>query len=957
MKYLRFIRLRARRLLLISCGVVAYFILLVFNAQISFQHLTNPWLSFGFSSLTSLMFFSIGALVYLYARNRIVAILLFCLSLNMMVLFVTLPGQNNNILLHILSGTSSAFATPLFFALILVFPKNCFALLPRRDARSSKLAPSWESIFAYSLVIYLGLFALSGLCLTLFSDYILLSTYDIPHWLRTIDTIYYGIGLLGVLSSIIFSYSRPSSLREKQLMLLFVFGVIFTVVPVLMFTVVPQALNMPYVDGQVSSVTVSLFPVILGYSILRYQFLVLDSYIRRAVTYAFGLVCLALLVYIAIALFDTLFSGQLTIGVVSLFGVSLVLLAPLVWWLARFLTERFFFSEILHYRRLLSEPTLFADVTLDVEDTARLITSAAIHTFEIPQVCLFVLDDSTGCYHVLPPCKENRTGDPRCVLLSSLLKFLKPDAAGDWLEPSLPALESLMASRRPMLLSEAIRSEAERPRGLNRYLISSTPLEGGDWLLAPVRAQGKLIGLLVLGERADKQPYAGPDFEVVQLLLTRFSSMLETARMYARATKHASLLNSVYSVSTTPGYKFQRLEEVAQAYVQVATRSTGANAEIWLYNKQQRLLYSVANVGPGPRLGNGTPLPIANQRDWQPWFSNGDTTPIQMHPFPPACLAQHAQRRAFPLAWLPLQKLDQLIGVLVLSYPRPHRFQREEMRVLELFASQCAATFENVRMTLELFVAYERQKELDVLKDQFIMTASHELRTPLTAVQGYIELLSEYRDQLTAETRMEFVEKAQVSCDELALLVGNIMDASRVRVDIERSHMRAVSLTSVLHHVLNILDTMIKRERRMITFDVQPELCIMADEMRLRQVLLNLMSNALKYSTAGTPIEIHAQQIGQQVRIAIRDYGHGVPPQDRQRLFERFTRLERDMNSPVRGAGLGLYICKQLVEAMGGHIRVESSGVAGEGSVFLLSLHAALNNQERGTPVASHSAP
>lgn len=115
----------------------------------------------------------------------------------------------------------------------------------------------------------------------------------------------------------------------------------------------------------------------------------------------------------------------------------------------------------------------------------------------------------------------------------------------------------------------------------------------------------------------------------------------------------------------------------------------------------------------------------------------------------------------------------------------------------------------------------------------------------------------------------------------------------------------------------------------------------MADSMRLRQVMLNLVSNAIKYSRPGTGIEIGARDDGEQVMIYVRDYGAGVAPEDHQRLFERFVRLERDMNSPVRGAGLGLYICKQLVEAMGGRIWVESSGIAGEGSVFAFTLRAA----------------
>jgi len=121
---------------------------------------------------------------------------------------------------------------------------------------------------------------------------------------------------------------------------------------------------------------------------------------------------------------------------------------------------------------------------------------------------------------------------------------------------------------------------------------------------------------------------------------------------------------------------------------------------------------------------------------------------------------------------------------------------------------------------------------------------------------------------------------------------------------------------------------------------------VMADELRLRQVLLNLVSNALKYSSPQSDIDITASMKNGNVNVSIRDRGQGVPPKDQARLFKRFVRLERDMNSPIRGAGLGLYISKRLIEAMGGRIWVESTGKAGEGSIFTFTLKRVVLTQE-----------
>jgi signal transduction histidine kinase len=246
----------------------------------------------------------------------------------------------------------------------------------------------------------------------------------------------------------------------------------------------------------------------------------------------------------------------------------------------------------------------------------------------------------------------------------------------------------------------------------------------------------------------------------------------------------------------------------------------------------------------------------------------------------------------------------------------------------------------------ELRAAYERQKELDRLKDQFIMTASHELRTPLTAVQGYIELLSEYNLLLSPEARGEFIAKAHRGCDELALMVGNIMDASRVEIDAENIRLSPISLPDSVLHILEILEGITKQENRSVEVEIPSSLLVMADDLRLRQVLLNLVSNALKYSPAGSPIAITAEVQNEDVTLHVRDRGLGVPPQDQHHLFERFMRLDRDMNSPVRGAGLGLYISKQLIEAMGGQIWVESTGHPGEGSTFSFTLKSAMASQK-----------
>jgi len=454
-----------------------------------------------------------------------------------------------------------------------------------------------------------------------------------------------------------------------------------------------------------------------------------------------------------------------------------------------------------------------------------------------------------------------------------------------------------------------------------------------------------MIAVLALGKRDDHQQYAGPDFEAINLIQTRYSSVLETARLYAQGSRHVAVLDALYTGISTAGETFQSIEDAARAYTKVAAEAVQAGAEFWLYDQTTHLLRSILHIGTGPRLISSEVPLSPKPSDWSSCFYQGTSSQLSRSPSTrvPSCLAQTP---SYPFAWLPLHGAQQQLGVLALTYPRPHLFSQEEQRVLSIYADQFAAGLANVTFTVQLRDAYERQKELDHLKDQFITTASHELRTPLTAVVGYIDLLGTYGESISAERRAEFLAKAHRGCDELALVVSNIMEAGHVGDDIENINLDPVPLAQSIIHILEILEAVTQKQQRHVNMTIPSDLYVMADDFRLRQVLLNLMSNAIKYSPEGTSIDLACEFDEENVTVRIRDHGFGVLPEDQPRLFGRFVRLERDMNSPTRGAGLGLHISKQLVEAMGGRIWVESTGIAGEGSTFAFTLKRALVTQE-----------
>ena len=954
MGYVYWFRIRAGRLLVVVLAVALYICLVIVDGLLSlpYEFTSNtsvwiPWIIIGFPAFVALMFLAIGTLVWLYASDRSLALLLFGFSCSMMVVFAVQTGANsgNNVLAAI-GDTAATLSLLLMAILLFFFPRRVFSqtisteIVQVNHENSGNRSNRYFYILLFRL--YIALLTILAIASVVYNSFFAVLPPQLYSVFQTIAYIYSIVALLGILITIIVSYRQTSSMRERQQRRIFVGGVILTAAPLLFLTVIPAAFGLSskyFVDPQLSTVTMGLFPLALGYSILRYQFLVFDRYIRRAVAWLVGAVGLIVSSYLVITLSNIIMSQHATAYTIIVVLV-IAIVAPFIWWLGKVISDRLFFNEMSQYQRIINRPDLMANEKFDLDEAAQLLTLAMVNAFQTQEVCLFVLDEETGYFRLASQLQEHDLHTATHQrLLQKLLQTEESTVQAQigWLKRDDAIVERLTTTRRPLFLREARLQDEKLPTGLGRYLMSGSFVGSNEPLLAPVKVQGKVIGILVLGERGDHQQYAGPDFEAIYMILSRFAPVIETARLYAEASRHVAILNSLYNASTLLVKSFETIHDVAVLYTEIAANATVAGAQLLLYDKQDRLLHQAAYTGPGIKLIESESLNLPHEQDWSTWFYGGESEQSAQGSIP-SCLQQML---VCPLAWIPLLKGEERLGMLILTYPRPHIFSQEEKRVLSMFASQFSVVLENADITIQLRAAYERQKELDKLKDQFIMTASHELRTPLTAVQGYIELLNEYNLTLPPDTRAEFIAKAHRSCDELTLMVSNIMDASRVQADIEGVRLDTVSLADAVKHILEILDATIRREKRSVEVENPVEAFVVADSMRLRQILLNICSNALKYSPVGSGLKIYTTVDTEWVKVHIQDYGSGVPSEFQEQVFERFVRLERDMNSPTRGAGLGLSICKELVSAMGGHIWVESTGIAGEGSTFIFTLKRA----------------
>lgn len=224
----------------------------------------------------------------------------------------------------------------------------------------------------------------------------------------------------------------------------------------------------------------------------------------------------------------------------------------------------------------------------------------------------------------------------------------------------------------------------------------------------------------------------------------------------------------------------------------------------------------------------------------------------------------------------------------------------------------------------------EKQTKLSKLKDQFISNVNHEMRSPLSIAISALDLLKDNEDKLDELERAMFLDHAIYSCDELQRIADNILDAMRCDSDVSPPWIREFDLGRVVADVLRHIDA----AGHPIGIDIPDGAMASGDSQQIGQIVRNLLSNCFKYSPKGAPVAVRVWQDDIFTYVRVKDAGPGIAPDLIPQIFQKFSRLEKDVAGPVRGIGLGLYICRRFIENMGGRIWVESTGIPGEGSSF-----------------------
>lgn len=470
--------------------------------------------------------------------------------------------------------------------------------------------------------------------------------------------------------------------------------------------------------------------------------------------------------------------------------------------------------------------------------------------------------------------------------------------------------------------------------------------EGQSLLIIPLMSRDQVLGLAELLNGMQTRDYSPADIRLAQSLASQAAVAVENAQLYQQrrhqANKLAVLLeigHEITAISAAPDLP-GLLERIA-THAQELLEADGS--DVYLLEPDGEFLRAIVSLGEYSEEMLAKPLTVgegivgAVAQNGVAEVVNDVTRDPRSVQIPGTPDESHA------LMCAPLVSRGRVTGVMALERTGERRgFAQADLDFLVNLARQASIAIENVRMysaeqqrTEALTKALHQQRDLDGLKDQFVQNVTHELRTPLSIIQGYIQLLGdEALGELLPEQReaVSIIGKRaaglQRLCDDLTtMLQTQAQVPKRVSVDFGQ----------LAHELIADFKLEAKSAGLRLLADIDPDLpMLQGDPDHLRQVLDNLISNAIKFTPTGGRVTVRLEPVGESIVVEVRDTGVGIPPDQLGDVFRRFYQIDGSITRRYGGTGLGLALVKEVVEAHDGTIEVESE--PGKGSLFRVRL-------------------
>jgi signal transduction histidine kinase/CheY-like chemotaxis protein len=469
-------------------------------------------------------------------------------------------------------------------------------------------------------------------------------------------------------------------------------------------------------------------------------------------------------------------------------------------------------------------------------------------------------------------------------------------------------------------------------------------------LIVPMLKEDELLGAIAI-YRQEVRPFSEKQIELVKSFASQAVIAIENVRLLNELRARTEELGQSVEELRALGEVTQavnstlELQTVLSTIVAKAVQLSDTDAgSIYVHDEAQKEFQLQANYGMGDDL-------IAALKDHHTDISGAvagaakrgepvQVPDMQAEPLIPANeIMLQAGYRARLL--VPLMRFNEVMGALVVRRKAPGEFSKNTIDLLRTFAAQSVLAIQNARLFQEI---EEKGRQLELAsqhKSQFVASMSHELRTPLNAIIGLTEMMVTNAARFGTEKAAEPLKRVHRAGQHLLGLINQVLDLSKIEAGKLELNPESVSLLPLIDEVVGTARQLAQQNKNNLVVEAQEKLGVLTvDPMRLRQILLNLLSNACKFTSQGE-VKLRVRKVADGrnwVEFAVADTGIGMTPEQQAKLFEEFTQADSSTARRYGGTGLGLAITRKLARMMGGDVTVASE--PGKGSVFTVRLPA-----------------
>jgi PAS domain S-box-containing protein len=464
-----------------------------------------------------------------------------------------------------------------------------------------------------------------------------------------------------------------------------------------------------------------------------------------------------------------------------------------------------------------------------------------------------------------------------------------------------------------------------------------------DWLGVPLKSGGVVRGVMAVQTYDPEKRLTDKHIEILETIATQTAAALERLQArealerrntYLAASAEIGRLvtstldlNTIFTqtvnlVSDRLGFYFAAIYQTdEEGYNVILRQATGGAGEKMKSQKSRVAIGAQSAVGKAAESGEVVLVNnVATDRLYQP---------------NPLLLDTQSE------AAIPLKVSGKTLGVIDIHSTQPHAFTSDVIAVLQSLADQVAVAINNATLYLESQELIKNLQEVDKLKSQFLANMSHELRTPLNSIIGFSRVILKGIDGPITDMQQQDLTAIYNSGQHLLGLINDILDLARIEAGKMELNFEEVRLPDIIHSVLSTAKGLVKEKPIQLIEKVPADMpTVRGDTMRVRQILLNLISNAAKFTDEGfITIESSVQKAPNgkfEALIKVIDTGPGISPEGQQKLFKAFSQVDGSATRKTGGSGLGLSICANLVQLHGGRIGVESQ--EGKGSTFWFTM-------------------